>query len=134
MPQPAHRIGRPRNVTSSSLNHLASRACIEDRMRSGDYLNFVADVVMLMLDHMPLQARRRLWYQLDGAPAHFTLPVLRKRLQNYYPGRWIGRGLSRCLANQIPMSNIIGLLSLGLHERESVQNAYSKQRGALWKD
>ena len=60
------------------LIHLASRPSIEERMRGRDDLNFVADVVMPMLDHMPLQSRRRLWYQLDGAPAHFILPVRQK--------------------------------------------------------
>ena len=42
------------------LIHLASRPCIEDRMRGGDDLNFVADVVMPMLNDMPLQSRRHL--------------------------------------------------------------------------
>ena len=40
--------------------------------------------------------------------------------------------MSRCLASQIHRSNTIGLLSLGLHEGESVQNGDSKQRGARW--
>ena len=31
---------------------------IEDSMRAEDYLNFVEDVVMPMLDDMPLQSRR----------------------------------------------------------------------------
>ena len=49
---------------------------IEDRMRGEDYLNFINDVVMPMLDNMPLQSRHP-WYQLDGAPSHFTFPVRR---------------------------------------------------------
>jgi hypothetical protein len=32
-----------------------------------------------------------MWYQLDGAPAHFTRPV-RDLLNHNYPGRWIWRG------------------------------------------
>ena len=36
---------------------LISPFIIEDRMRSEDYLNFVEDVVMPMLDDMPLQSR-----------------------------------------------------------------------------
>lgn len=31
-----------------------------------------------------------LWYQQDGAPAHFTRPV-REYLDSVFPGRWIGR-------------------------------------------
>ena len=71
-------------------NTLIGPFIIEDRMRGEDYLNFVADVVMLMLDDMPFQSRH-LWYQLDGAPSHFTFPVCRW-LHHHFPDRWIGRG------------------------------------------
>ena len=60
-------------------------------MRGTNYLNFVEDIVPPILDDMPLQLRRHLWYQLDGAPAHFTLPV-RQWLDQHFPGRWIGSG------------------------------------------
>ena len=59
-------------------------------MRGGNYLNFVADVVIPMLDDMTLQSRH-LWYELDGAPAHFTHPVRQKWLNHHFQGRWIGR-------------------------------------------
>ena len=49
-------------------------------MRGEDYLNFVEEVVMSMLDDMPFQSR------LDGAPGHFTLPV-RQWLHHHFPGR-----------------------------------------------
>ena len=38
---------------------------IEDKSRGEDYLNSIEDVVMPMLDDMPLQSRH-LWYQLDN--------------------------------------------------------------------
>ena len=44
-----------------------------------------------MLENVPLQARQRLWFQQDGAPAHFVLDV-REYLNNVFPNRWIGRG------------------------------------------
>ena len=56
------------------VNTLIVSYIIEDRMRGEDYLNFIEDVVMPMLADMPLQSRH-LWYQLDGAPSHFTFPV-----------------------------------------------------------
>ena len=59
-------------------------------MRGEDYLNFIEDVVMPMLNDMPLQSRH-LWYQLDGAPSHFTFPI-RRWLDHHFPGRWIGWG------------------------------------------
>ncbi|KAJ8951673.1 hypothetical protein NQ318_012214 [Aromia moschata] len=40
---------------------------------------------------MPLNDRVNRWFQLDGCPAHYILPVQRW-LHNYFPGRWIGRG------------------------------------------
>ena len=79
------------NVWAGILgNALIGTFTIEDRMRGEDYLNFVEDVVMLMLNDMPLQSRRYLWYQLNGAPVHFTLPV-RQWLDHHFPGSWIGR-------------------------------------------
>ena len=44
-----------------------------------------------MLENVPLQVRQRLWFQHDGAPAHFVLDV-REYPNNVFPNRWIGRG------------------------------------------
>ena len=79
------------NVRAGILgNTLIGPFIIEDRMRGEDYLNFVADVVMPILDDMPLHSRWHLWYQLDGASAHFTFPVC-QWLDHHFPGKWIGR-------------------------------------------
>ena len=43
-----------------------------------------------MLENVPLQVRQRLWFQHDGAPAHFVLDV-KEYLNNVFPNRWIGR-------------------------------------------
>jgi hypothetical protein len=40
---------------------------------------------------VPLAASQRLWFQHDGAPAHYGEDV-RPWLNATYPGRWIGRG------------------------------------------
>lgn len=40
---------------------------------------------------MPQHILQRMWYQHDGAPAHFDGEV-RRHLNLIYPGRWIGRG------------------------------------------
>ena len=78
------------NVWAGILgNTLISPFTIEDRMRGEDYLNIVADVVMLMLDDIPLQSGRHLWYQVDGAPPHFTHPVS-QWLDHHFSGGWIG--------------------------------------------
>ena len=78
------------NVLARLLsNTLIGPFLIEDRTRGVNYLTFVEDMVPPVLDDLRL--RRHLWYQLDSAPAHFTLPVC-QWLDHHFPGRWIGRG------------------------------------------
>ena len=57
----------------------------------GNYIIFIRDILPEMLENVPLQVRQRLWFQHDGAPAHFALDV-REYLNNVFPNRWIGRG------------------------------------------
>ena len=57
----------------------------------GNYIIFIRDILPEMLENVRLQARQRLWYQHDGAPAHFALDV-REYLNNVFPNRWIGKG------------------------------------------
>ena len=57
----------------------------------GKYIIFIHDILPEMLENVPLQVRQRLWFQHDGAPAHFALDV-REYLNNVFPNRWIGRG------------------------------------------
>ena len=57
----------------------------------GNYIIFIRDILPEMLENVPLQVRQRLWFQQDGAPAHFALDV-REYLNNIFPNGWIGRG------------------------------------------
>lgn len=43
-----------------------------------------------MLHNLPLQQRRHVYFQLDGAPIHNTAAV-RHWINEYFPNRWIGR-------------------------------------------
>ncbi|GBN57358.1 hypothetical protein AVEN_151177-1 [Araneus ventricosus] len=52
---------------------------------------FLNEVLTEFLDDIPLAAIQGLWFQHDGAPAHFCAPV-RGWLDMEYPGRWIGQG------------------------------------------
>lgn len=52
---------------------------------------FLRDNLPMLLDDIPLEIRRTMWLQLDGAPAHFHRNV-RAFLNIQYPNRWIGRG------------------------------------------
>ncbi len=48
-------------------------------------------VVADFIDDVPLQSYRRIWFQADGAPAHYGIQV-RARLDVVFPQRWLGRG------------------------------------------
>ncbi|EZA50268.1 hypothetical protein X777_11106 [Ooceraea biroi] len=75
---------------------------MEDRINGARYLNFLDNRLHILLEDIPLHTRRQMWYQLDGAPAHFTRPVCqwlhpsssiyRPWLHQHFPARWIGRG------------------------------------------
>ncbi|GFW43499.1 hypothetical protein TNCV_4768521 [Trichonephila clavipes] len=43
-----------------------------------------------LLQSVPANIKARMWFQHDGAPAHFSADV-RSALDTAYPGRWIGR-------------------------------------------
>lgn len=55
------------------------------------YLNFLRNELPALLEDVPLQTRRDMWFQHDGCPAHFSLGV-RNFLNENYPNCWIGRG------------------------------------------
>ena len=57
----------------------------------GNYIIFIRDILLEMLENVLLQVRQWLWFQHDGAPAHFALDV-REYLNNVFPNHWIGRG------------------------------------------
>ena len=57
----------------------------------GNYIIFIRDTLPEMLENVPLQVRQLLWFQHDGASAHFALN-LREYLNNVFPNRWIERG------------------------------------------
>lgn len=55
------------------------------------YLEFLDTEVPLLLEDIPLDVRRQMWFQHDGAPPHSSGPVVNWLNENYLD-RWIGRG------------------------------------------
>ena len=53
--------------------------------------SFARWTVSTLLENVPQQRRRQMYYQHDGAPPHFS-QVLRQELNHKFPNRWIGRG------------------------------------------
>ncbi|GFW20956.1 hypothetical protein TNCV_1714631 [Trichonephila clavipes] len=45
----------------------------------------------VLLQCVPANIKARMWFQHDGAPAHFSADM-QSALDSAYPERWIGRG------------------------------------------
>ncbi|GBM52120.1 hypothetical protein AVEN_29805-1 [Araneus ventricosus] len=73
---------------------------------------FLNEVLTEFLDDIPLAAIQGLWFEHDGAPAHFCAPV-RGWLDMEYPGRWIGRGGSGSMAAKFARSYTVGFFPMG---------------------
>lgn len=71
-------------------NHLVGPVQLPHRLNGPRFLEFLQNIFRELLWDIPLDNRRRMWLQLDGAPAHFAVAV-RQHLDENYP-QWIGRG------------------------------------------
>jgi len=59
---------------------------------NGDgFLEFLNVSLPPLLEDVPLEARRNMWFQLDGCPANYDRNV-RQHLGEQYSNRVIGRG------------------------------------------
>ena len=72
-------------------NMLIGPFILEERMTGRNYLRFLEDSFVELLEDVPLATRTTMYFQHDGAPPHSTIRV-REHLTNMYPNRWIGRG------------------------------------------
>lgn len=71
-------------------NILVGPYILPNRLNGPEYLRFLREVLPDLLDDVPLQTLQRMWYLLDGAPAHYAREVV-THLNVAYPDRWIGR-------------------------------------------
>lgn len=60
-------------------------------MNGVKYSNFLQNDLPLLLEDVPLQQRRNIWYQQDGCPAHYSI-LARTVLNAMFNDKWIGRG------------------------------------------
>lgn len=76
------------NVWLGIINHqVVGPIYLPNRLDANGYFNVLEQVI----DEMPLNIRRNMFYMHDGAPAHFARNV-REWLDEHFPNRWIGRG------------------------------------------
>lgn len=80
------------NVWCGMLDsYLIGPFILENRLTGDNYLNFLQHELQGLLEDVPVNIRRQMYYQHDGAPAHFARQV-KQHLDETFPGRWIGRG------------------------------------------
>ena len=59
-------------------------------LKGEDYLEFLNNSFQMIIEHIPEEELKVMWYQLDGAPAHYY-KLVRDKLDRMFPDRWIGR-------------------------------------------
>ncbi|GFV18747.1 uncharacterized protein TNCV_4756341 [Trichonephila clavipes] len=82
------------NVWAGILgDHLIGPYILPDRLTGPRYLIFLEQVLPELFDNAYVTAvtRTSMWFQQDGAPAHFSISV-RNHLDATCGERWIGRG------------------------------------------
>lgn len=72
-------------------DQLIGPVVLDNRLNGVRYLDFLQNALPEYLEDIPLATRARMYFQQDGAPAHYVRPVT-QYLNETYPGRWIGRG------------------------------------------
>lgn len=63
----------------------------EGNLNGERYLHFLQNNLLDLLEDVPLDVIRRMWFMQDGAPPHYNVNV-RRFLDNLFPNKWIGRG------------------------------------------
>ncbi|XP_066590841.1 histone-lysine N-methyltransferase SETMAR-like [Prorops nasuta] len=64
---------------------------LPSRLTGNMYVEFLEETLPQLLEDIPLSIRRIMWFQSDGAPAHFTRRA-RECVREKFPNKWIGRG------------------------------------------
>jgi hypothetical protein len=72
-------------------DQLISPYIFPQRLTGDIYANVLQYELPAFFETLPLQLRRQMNYQYDGAPPHFSLFV-RQYMKHKFPNRWIGRG------------------------------------------
>lgn len=64
---------------------------LPNKLNGAIYTRFLEDILDELLENVPLNIRRHMWFQHDGAPAHFDGGA-RNVLNRRFGEKWIGRG------------------------------------------
>ncbi|KAJ8954921.1 hypothetical protein NQ318_016861 [Aromia moschata] len=72
-------------------NFLIGPFVLPERLNGQLYLEFLQNDFPDLIEDLPLETRRNMYFMHDGAPAHYSVGV-QEHLNNIYSNRWIGRG------------------------------------------
>jgi hypothetical protein len=72
-------------------SHLLGLCILPHRLNHQNFLNFLNNDFVNLLEDIPLAILRNMWLQLDGATPHFAI-LVRTWLNKSYPNRSTGRG------------------------------------------
>ncbi|CAK9820332.1 hypothetical protein ANTPLA_LOCUS10558 [Anthophora plagiata] len=64
---------------------------LPEKLNGATYQHFLEHVLPNLLEEIPLEIRKNMYFQHDGAPAHYAANV-RAYLDETFRDRWIGRG------------------------------------------
>jgi hypothetical protein len=64
-------------------DHLIGPYLLPLRLTGDIYLTFLKETLPELLEVVPLEVRREMWFQHDGAPAHFTNVVRQYLDENF---------------------------------------------------
>ena len=84
-------------------DHIVGPVFFDGTLNGQKYLSFLENDLGPLLEDVPLDLRRHMWFQHDGAPAHYARPV-QEWLHRHFPKRWIGRGDARVPVGWPPRS------------------------------
>jgi hypothetical protein len=70
-------------------HHLIGPYFYEGTLTGLRFLEFLRNELPILLENVPLQIRKNLWIQLDGAPCH-NAAIVQNYLNTEYEDRWIG--------------------------------------------
>ena len=96
-------------------DHLIGPYILPPRLCGPMYRVFLRDVLPELLENVPLDTRRNMWFQHEGTPVHFDHGA-RAFLADVLDDRWIGRGVPSTVAISIPRPDTFGFLSVGGNE------------------
>lgn len=89
--QHSHQVRFSVNVWAGIIgNHLIGPHILPDNLTGAVYTEFLENTLPYLLQNVPEELRNTMWFQHDGAPAHFATSA-RAILNARYPNRWIGR-------------------------------------------